>query len=346
MSANQDRGKNYSVIQWNRSASSDNDENNVISFPLQAKHGQKYLNLWKIILWNLFIIKILFVKRKEIVSVHSIDFDAIIPSFIFCKLFNKKIIFDIYDKYTESRGISGRIGGLIESLERFFIIKSDVSILADESRVKQHELEFRPGNLMIIENVPEEMNIYSRNDLECKKIKIGYVGGLESKNRGLEDICDFVVGSDKYEFYIAGFGDLDNFFSKKSNEYSNVHFMGSCKHEDGMKLLASCDIVLGMYYLNVKNHEFAAPNKYYEHLMLGKPLLTTLGTPPGDKVMKYDTGWALQDSYDAVAEFLNTSINSEDLDRLGLNAKQLWESKYSSYYKDVIAGSYIDKSHG
>lgn len=346
LSANLERNKKYSVIQWNRSGSSMNEEG-IVSFPLQAKHGQRYLNLWKILLWNFFIIKALFVNRKNIVSVHAIDFDTIMPAFLFCKIFGKKCIFDIYDKYTDSRSISGNIGRLIDKFERFFIRNSDVAILADESRIEQHALKNRPNHLMIIENVPEVDKGSCETKLTSKtKIKIGYVGGLEALNRGLEDVANYVSQSSEHEFHVAGFGDLEDFFFSMSEDNPNINYIGPCKHEDGMALLKECDIVLGMYYLNVANHRFAAPNKYYEHLMLGKPLLTTEGTPPGAKVSFNMTGWAIKDNYESLNRFFEQELKKESLKILGNNAKKLWESRYRNYYKEMIVGNYIDKAHG
>ena len=40
----------------------------------------------------------------------------------------------------------------------------------------------------------------------------------------------------------------------------------------------------------IENHKYAAPNKFYEAMMLGKPLLMVKGTGMSDIVERYDFG--------------------------------------------------------
>lgn len=337
----------YSVLYWDRtSSSSDEISDNYYNFNLKATHGDKVKNAIKIIKWNIYIYSFLRKNKNKINSVHAVDFDTIIPSFIFCLLFKKRCIFDVYDKYTDSRGINGFIGWGIDKLETYFLKMSDVAILADRKRIIQHGIE-KSKNLIIIENVPSNRIINNKHHISNnKKIKFGYVGGLEKKNRGLEHLLEIISKLDeKYELHISGFGELEAEISKSSNNYNNIFFYGPCEHSDGMSMLSECDVIIGMYYLNVENHKYAAPNKYYEHLLLGKPLLTTMGTPPGDKVIRFKTGWAIEDNKDALSNFLN-SLPLDEISEFSINARKLWEQKYINYFNDKICIDYLKLLRG
>lgn len=87
------------------------------------------------------------------------------------------------------------------------------------------------------------------------------------------------AGRSDVELHVAGYGGLENMFAGSGTKFSNIHFYGALPSPAGLTLMASMDVVVGMYYLSVPNHLYASPNKYYEHLMLGRGMLTTVGTP-------------------------------------------------------------------
>src|SRR5690625_5188708 len=106
--------------------------------------------------------------------------------------------------------------------------------------------------------------------------------------------------------------------------------------------MASVDVYVGFYYKTNKNHLFAAPNKYYEHLFLGKPLLTTLDTPPGIKVEKFKTGWAIEEGVESISAFLD-SITINKCKEFSVNALRLWDKDFKNYNEEHVDNYYIDK---
>jgi len=330
------------VLYWDRSSTGKSEIfNDRTAFHRKSKYGGRYRNLLNILRWNFFIASYIIKNRKRISSIHAVDFDSVMPVYLVTRVIKINYIFDIYDKYSDSRGVTGPLKNVVDFFERHFIRKAKVTILADESRVVQHELsDLR--NILIVENVPEKLDLKKYEDLHFPKdkIKLGYVGGLEKAHRGLENITEVVKDMIGVEFYIAGFGVLENYFIDMSDKYENIHFIGACEHSEGMAILSECDLTVGMYYLSVPNHKFAAPNKYYEHLMLGKPLLTTKGSPPGDKVLKNQTGWAIGDEKHDIRDFLE-SIDMSQVAEYGKNAMGAWEELYSDYFDTVHCSEYL-----
>ena len=89
-----------------------------------------------------------------------------------------------------------------------------------------------------------------------------------------------------------------------------------------------------MYYKTIKNHLYASPNKYFEHLFLGKVLLTTEGTPPGDKVQRYNTGFAIGETEIDISNFIrNIDINT--IKQYSINARKIWVEKYNNYQEKL-----------
>jgi len=73
--------------------------------------------------------------------------------------------------------------------------------------------------------------------------------------------------------YIAGVGTLQPLVEKYSSQCDRIVYYGILPYQDGLKVMAKSDIIIGMYYKNIENHRYAAPNKFYESLFEAKPLL-------------------------------------------------------------------------
>gem|GEM_PF-5688275 len=93
----------YLITAWNRENKKKNEKENTILYNKRAPIGGGVSNIFSLILWNLFLFRILWENRKNYIIIHSIDFDTCIPAYIIAKIFKKKFIFDVYDKYTDAR---------------------------------------------------------------------------------------------------------------------------------------------------------------------------------------------------------------------------------------------------
>lgn len=333
-------GCDVRFIGWARGqARSDVESDRIFLFERNAVLGGRWRNVLALLTWNFFIFRTLMSLRKDVSIVHAVDLESTISAYIFCRIFNKAIVFDIYDHYADTRGIKGITGRFISSIERKLAQCADLTILADKARLEQHALK-AAENLMIIENVPD-ISWLSKKMVteENKPIKIGYFGVLEKKHRGLENLLEVFSGSEKFELHFAGYGPLEEKIMEKSRTYSNVKFYGALNHEQGMEKLSEMHCVAGFYYLTVPNHRFASPNKYYEHLLLGRPLLTTIGTPPGNKVIAENTGWALNEGVMPLLIWAD-QLKTDDLRSKGENARRLWDKNYKNYAKEIIGSEY------
>lgn len=334
----------FHYIGWARGDAKKISTKKETFFQKKAPLGGGINNIFNLFLWNFFIFKQLIKKRKNIKVVHAVDFDCALISYIFCRLFKKVFVFDVYDKYTEVRKFPGILTGLINKIEFFLIKKADLCILADENRYAQHGLSKNTQNVIVLENVPSTSQILISELKEIKAdIQIGYFGVLEPENRGLEDLIDAVNMNSNIVFHVVGYGGLSDFMLENSKKNKNIRFYGPKTAEEGLNIMKDMDILVGMYYKTVKNHLFAAPNKYYEHLMLGRAMLTTIGTPPGEKVILNDTGWAVEEGMESLNNWLVSLHRDNSIIRKANNASKLWQEKYANYYLNYYEGNYLMK---
>lgn len=279
--------RNYKVVSWYRKGRPQTGSDDVIPYLKPAKTGARFKNALNLIGWNWFILRTVFKNRHHIGVIHAADFDTILPCLLMGKCLGIPVVYDIYDKYTASREIKGTVGWLFDKLEMLAVNTSNHTILPDVSRYKQFGISTTNSDVTIIENVPMYSTVpTSKTSLDRPKevsYVLCYVGILEPTHRGLEDLLKVVSTKPGIQLYIAGFGPLEAKVIEYAEKHSNIRFLGEVDRTEAFHIMQQSDIHVGMYYKTVSNHYYAAPNKYYEHLYFGKPLITTQGTPPGSR---------------------------------------------------------------
>ena len=339
--------KKVYVLDWHKHSGQSIYPSNEIAFDrfaLQNRSDSKFSKYLDLIRFNFWIFIKLLSRAKKIQVIHAIDLDTVMPALVIGKIFSIPVIFDIYDSYGEAREMTGLVRYLVDSLERFATNVVSRVIYPDICRIPL-ELRKERNRIYVIENVPIgkplETSAYQTNRLEeFHGITLGYLGILESKHRGLENIAELVISEpDRYRLVVVGFGPLEDYFRKAAASHQNIVMFGQSKHDDGLRIISQCDVMLGMYYLSKPHHQFAAPNKYFEHLMLGIPLLTTKHTPPGNKVEILGTGWVCDDSKKDLIATLD-KISKIECQERGGKAKIIWGKNYADYFKNYLCTTY------
>ncbi len=326
--------KPYLIIAWNRENKKTENEVNTILYNKIAPNGKGISNIFSLVLWNLFLFRILWKNRKNYTYIHSIDFDTCIPAYVIAKIFRKKLIFDVYDKYADARNTPPLVAFFIDRIEKYFCIHSNKLILPDECRIKQLNISPNKERISIIENVPYTQFNLATKEIRKDNLVFSYVGILEEKNRGIENLLNAIAQNPSVKLHIAGGGKIESLVKEKAEKYPNIIFYGQVSSQKALEILSKSDIIVGMYYKTIKNHIYASPNKYFEHLLLGKVLLTTEGTPPGDKVKKYSTGFAIGETEADISNFIR-NIDINIIKQYSINARKIWLEKYNNYQEKI-----------
>lgn len=225
---------------------------------------------------------------------------------------------------------------------------ADRVLLPDDCRIQQHGVASW-DHVSVIENVPGDteetqfFRLHPNQKADGEPIQLAYVGTLEPEHRGIEDLLVAVEQmAGRITLSIAGTGPLETLCRERASKYPQlVQFHGQVAPDEALRLMGKADVVVGMYYRSSRNHLFAAPNKYFEHLMLGKALITTVGTPPGEKVVARGTGWALPEGLHAIRALLE-QLDSQEVFECGRRAAALWEREYADYFQRVLVEQYGD----
>ncbi len=335
-------GLPFRVIGWNKTGQEPKEVRDDVHFKYRARLGGGWRNAIALLRWNLFVFLELVKARRQVQIVHAVDLDTALISSIFCILFGRTLVFDIYDKYTAVRSIGGLAGHAIDCMERWVAKRAEMVIIASPARFSQHGLTAEDENVLVLENVPESEPTSFDLPKACRPWRIGYFGVLEPTNRGLEHLLTACEGRSDVELHVVGYGALVPLFASAAALGANIYYHGAQPSEIGLGIISTMDITVGMYYLSVPNHRYASPNKYYEHLMLGRPLLTTAGTPPGALVERNHTGWAIPEGLQSIHKWLD-GLTPDDIRERGRLAHGVWERSYENYYAIWYQGEYVSR---
>lgn len=333
----------YRVIAWNRNGTAQPDEH-IVFYQRRAEYGKRLANIPKKLGWMLFAMRQIWRNRKTCKAIHACDIDGILPALFVGKLLGKKVIFDIFDWISSLTG-KGIVYRFVEFLQNFCYKRADAVILCEEERKAQAKA--KNNNILIIPNIPDGKTAFDAETLEKTAADlrnydyvVSYVGVFD-RDRGLENLLETVSKLPNVKLNIAGFGVLDDLIREYAGRCTNIAYWGRVDYSVGQAIQKNSSMISAMYHLTSPLHKFAAPNKYYESLVLGVPMITTENTLVGSKVAKYDTGFVLDESAASLLTLFQAAELQEQISQKSANCTHVWQSVYKDYYEQHMASQYM-----
>jgi len=335
----------YLVIGWDRKGENLQRENTIYYRKISGYNIGGLKAAKNRISWMIFLFKQFYSQRKSLSVIHACDLDTAFPACIF-KFFVKRdviVIFDICDWFSADITRENKLILLsFKLMEKFTINHSNEVIICEPERIQQIPYKLKKKEL-ILPNIPSFSNynflcVDKKYSFDNDLIVFSYVGGLNNE-RFLDELL-YVAEKGLINLLIAGFGNnqLEEKCSKLS-ELQNIKFFGKVQYQEGLNIMFNSDIIYAMYCKSNPNHFYAAPNKYYEAMMLGKPILSTMGIRIANKINDFNIGYVIEESIEDLENLIN-SLNKDDMGKKGLNAHLLWENQFKNYNSDFLNSTY------
>ena len=277
------------------------------------------------IFWLWVLSKLL--KIRPIV-IHACDVDSIFPALLYRLLKHEaKVVFDMFDVYALLlRSKSKVLSNFVFCLELFAASKSNAFITVSTKRLALFE-SAKPKLVEVVMNCPSFMprsRLLSQS-MDKTKFRMVYAGAI-SPGRGLLQLCEASKDIDDLELVVAG-RVMDRKTLDKINQFSHTKYVGQLKYDAALKLQASADLIPALYDPTVALYRVASPNKIFEAMMLGIPVITNLvdiieETKCGVKVNYHDVKGITQ-------TILYIKEHPKVRLKLGLNGKRAFELKFN-----------------
>lgn len=253
--------------------------------------------------WYRFLKKVLYKYKIEKLIITPTRTAITIFPLVFLK--RKKYIFDIRD-YTKEYSL------LYRTLERIIIKNSFCTVISSRGFLRWLPKEYNT-KYIVAHNIPYNCDFVIRNKQQSNHkppFIIAYVGFVDYFDTNTRLINAF---ANKQEFKLVYTGKistnckLDEYVKK--NDINNVQFTGPYSNENKYEYYRNVDLINALYGDNSLITTTALPNKLYDAVMCGIPILVSKGTYLSEVVDKFNLGISVDvkndDLYQTIQHFLN-----------------------------------------
>ncbi len=261
-------------------------KNNLISSSSSNKSG--FLTYRMPCLHDLWILpsffKLIKYKPDLVIATHN-PYANHLSSFIYCKLFNKKLIVDYRDLWTNSPFYSGVSGfKIIEKIIEKLILKNSIYITTVSYGLKnklQTNVTGIENKIHVIYNTSFYRNILNKNDFDTKNIIFSYTGTIYKGWRDPTPFLQFIkklkdcklINIDNCKVIFASQSPGDFLDLAKSNDVIEfIDFRGSVTRNESFTIQDESDILI-LFEASNKNQEGVLTGKVFEYLATNKPIL-------------------------------------------------------------------------
>lgn len=134
-----------------------------------------------------------------------------------------------------------------------------------------HTISLRPIEIIMNCKKTQSTDYHSpENDV----FTIIYLGAL-NENRFLLESIDVIKEIKDVKLIIGGQGKLSNEIKNKCSTIKNIDFIGLVKQDKVIQLTKKSDVVLCILNPNNKNNQVGLPNKVFEAMVCGRPIIIT-----------------------------------------------------------------------
>jgi glycosyltransferase involved in cell wall biosynthesis len=264
-------------------------------------------------IWNFF-----FLLFNKVDILHSNDLDTLFPNFLISKLKGIPLVYDSHEYFTGVPEIKKKpfVRFVWGSIEKYVFPKLKYVYTVNQSIANIYEglYNVKVGVVRNVSFLNQENLSLDRSTLPEQNV-IVYQGML-NMDRGLEEVILAMQYVDNIKFIIIGGGDVEHKLQelvKQNNLESKVEFTGKLQYKEMIEITKKATIGISVEKPTNENYIYCLPNKVFDYLHAGIPILTSRLIEIESIVTKYDVGTFLESHIPKeIASKLNEVINNKE----------------------------------
>lgn len=263
----------------------------------------------------------LFLLFRKTHLVVSNDLDTLLPNFLISKLKGVKLVYDSHEYFTEVPELEGRKfkKKVWEKIERYCFPKLKNIYTVNQSIAGAYEKKYNV-KVKVVRNFP----VYKKNEIKNTKTilqipsdtKIILYQGSVNLDRGMEEAIEAMQYVENAVLLIIGDGDvLSNIKSqtKKLKLDKKIIFHNKIPFEQLKQLTIHADIGISLEKDTNFNYHFSLPNKIFDYIHCGVPILSSSLPEIKHIVLQYDVGEMIKNhNPHHIAEKINFMLSNPD----------------------------------
>ena len=263
-----------------------------------------------------------------------------------------RLVYDARELYPHVSGTIRRpwARSFWSAVERRFIRRADVVFTVSDGIADHLAQQYRITKPTVVYNAPDTTKEIVPRDIRTlagippDKPIVLHLGAIR-RDRGCDTLAEAVAGVP--EAHLVFLGGIDGRSALQTivdalNIGSRVHFLPPCPTEEVLQWAASADIGVSLLRDSCLNHRLALPNKLFEYLAAGLPVLTSALPEMKHVVATYDVGRTI-DQVDAKTVMATLKAMIDDVDgrrRWSANSGKVFETFGWQHASQVFARAY------
>jgi glycosyltransferase involved in cell wall biosynthesis len=293
---------------------------------LKAPYGKIRLVLYYPLFW-MWVFVNLSIYRPKII--YSCNLDTLLPSYIFKILFPVKLIFDSFDKYAMAFIPPNYyiIYTFVDLLENILSSRVDALITVSEKRLSTFG-KYRPKNCEIIMNCPQDklgkIRISALSNRWKQDEFILVFAGIIRYDRGLLLLARAIREVKGVRLILAGMVAQN---VKQLLQNPGIQYLGVLEYDEALELQGLAEAIPILYNPKTPINRVANPNKLFEAMMLGVPVITNVCK---EIVEETGCGLVVKYEYRSVRDALQYLVSHPEVrERMSANGRKAFEEKYN-----------------
>lgn len=253
--------------------------------------------------YNLRLFFFLLFRRYDVYL--SNDLDTLLPNYLISRLYSKPLIYDSHEYFTGVPEIQHRpfVKGVWTALERMIFPKIKDVITVNDSIADLYEQEYhkRP---MVVRNISDSRlpsPVKSRAELDLPQdafILINQGSGI-NVDRGMEEMLEaLTLLPDNVILLIVGNGDVLDSLKDRASQLklqNRVKFVPRRPYLQMLQYTVNADCGLSLDKSDNLNYRFSLPNKVFDYIKSGIPMVTSSVVEVKSIVERYNVGEITED---------------------------------------------------
>ena len=214
------------------------------------------------------------------------DLDSLLPFYLVSKLYRLPLVFDSHEIFSELPSLNNRpkTKKVWKTLERFLIPKVKHFYTVSDGYANWFKKEYG-ANPAVIRNVPNRTKLNDKQDFIFFRLppnpnneKIVMYQGAINMSRGIDKMIEAFQYIDNCQFWIAGDGPKKTEYEqmvKDLNLTNRIHFLGNIPPKTLKTITPLAEIGMSMEEDLGLSYRYALPNKLFDFMQAGIPILGT-----------------------------------------------------------------------
>lgn len=282
----------------------------------------------------------------NVVNIHSL---SLLPlGVLLKKIFKVKLIYDTHELETETHQLFGLRKTFSKKLESCCIKYCDAAIFVNSSIQDWYTNEYKDKCPIscVVENAPNYRELEKHDKFREKfniknDTKIFLYQGALSNGRGIESILSvFENIEENICLVIMGFGHLEELCKKAADSNNSIFFHNAVLPKKLFEYTCSANYGINLIEPMCLSYELCLPNKFFEYLMAGLPVLSSDLIEPKKIIDKHRVGVIVKDfEIDSIKKSIKDLL-TKDTDEFNKSVKLLLDERSWDVQEKILISFY------